>query len=34
VVARHPEVVLEAVSRASSKRVERTGGKPPRRKAS
>jgi putative transcriptional regulator len=34
VVARHPEAVLEAVSGASNKRLERTGGKAPRRKAS
>lgn len=34
VVARHPEAVLDAVSGASNKRLERTGGKPARRKAS
>ena len=34
VVARHPEVVLQAVSAAPNKRLERTGGKPARRKAS
>ena len=34
VVARNPEAVLEAVSAASNKRFERTGGKPARRKAS
>ncbi len=34
VVARHPEAVLEAVTGAPNKRLERTSGRPARRRAS
>lgn len=34
IVARHPEAVLEAVTEAPNKRLERTGGRAARRRAS
>ena len=34
VVARHPQAVLEAATAAPNQRLERTGGKPARRRAS
>jgi hypothetical protein len=33
-VARHPQAVLEAATAAPNQRLERTGGKPARRRAS